>query len=379
MRHFNFLSKLISFEPTGLPFISVYLNTEPNETGKKVFGAFLKKQLSDAMFRPRSAEEASFERDIERIMEFAENMDPATRGAAVFASFGSGEFFETFEFRMPFEQSLFFNFDRAHIYPLVRLISRHPTYALVQADTNAARIYVLRRGETLDKEEFQNVKTSRSEVGGWSQMRYQRHLENFHQQHAKEVVAELEKIVREERIERIVFAGDQAVIIPLLRKEMSAEALGKVAASLALGIRTPESELLESAELAIIQDENLTDKEKISRLHEEAYNGGIGVAGVERTLAALLEGRVQELYISSDLKKITFSSTEVEMVLRDYEPGEERDLPNSKEKRFVIDEIIKLAAGSVDEIRFIGDPHLLATDGGVGAILRYKAQSVTNR
>ena len=44
MRSFNFLSNLTGFEPRGFPFISIYLNTEPNGTGKKDFKIFLNKQ-----------------------------------------------------------------------------------------------------------------------------------------------------------------------------------------------------------------------------------------------------------------------------------------------------------------------------------------------
>ena len=47
MQQFNFLSKLMDFEPAGFPFLSVYLNTEPNETGKRDFEVFLRKQLKD--------------------------------------------------------------------------------------------------------------------------------------------------------------------------------------------------------------------------------------------------------------------------------------------------------------------------------------------
>ena len=43
MRHFNFLRKLLDVQPDGSQFVSIYLNTEPNENGKKDFEAYLKK------------------------------------------------------------------------------------------------------------------------------------------------------------------------------------------------------------------------------------------------------------------------------------------------------------------------------------------------
>jgi predicted RNase H-like nuclease (RuvC/YqgF family) len=61
----------------------------------------------------------------------------------------------------------------------------------------------------------QNTKTNRSMVGGWSQARFQRHIDNFHKHHAKEVIAALERIVQEEGLRQFVLAGDQDVVIPL--------------------------------------------------------------------------------------------------------------------------------------------------------------------
>ena len=72
MRQFNFLSKLLEFEPSGSPFISLYLNTEPNETGKKDFEVFLRKQISDhvAVMDEGSSQRDGFEQAAERINSF---------------------------------------------------------------------------------------------------------------------------------------------------------------------------------------------------------------------------------------------------------------------------------------------------------------------
>jgi len=201
MSRYNFLQKLLDVEPGQGPFISAYLNTEVNENGTRTFDVFLKKQFSKHLdrFPADSEDRTSFERDVERINEYLGGLDPAVQGVAIFAASGLG-FFADYEFQVPFDENMFFVFDRPHIYPLIRLVSQNPRFAVVQADTNSAQIYVFGRGEVLSRDDIQNVKTNRSEVGGWSQMRFQRHVENFHQQHAKEVVAELEKLVRDDRI-----------------------------------------------------------------------------------------------------------------------------------------------------------------------------------
>ncbi|HEX6127056.1 MAG TPA: Vms1/Ankzf1 family peptidyl-tRNA hydrolase [Pyrinomonadaceae bacterium] len=379
MHQFNFLSKLLELQPSGSQFISLYLNTEPNETGKKDFDVFVKKQLNDhlGVLEAGSDKRASFEKNIEKIEGFLDSVDASTRGVALFASSGENDFFQTFEFEIPFEENRLYLFDRPFVFPLVRLVDRNPTFAVVLADTNSANIFVFKRAETIRREEIQNTKTNRSEVGGWSQARYQRHIENFHEQHAKEVVEELEKIVSTERIERVVLAGDQAVIIPLLREHMSKELSEKVIDTLSLNIDTPEHEIAEAARDAVAKHDLEAEKEKIDYLFEVNYDEGVGVTGFENTLSALFNGQVQELYLSSNPDDIVYRNDEVQLLLANYAPAV-GDL-DTREKEFLIDELIRQAALSAEGITFIEDPHLLKTVGGVGAILRYQVKGASNQ
>lgn len=109
--------------------------------------------------------------------------------------------------------------ERPHLYPLARLIDQYPRYGALLADTHSARLFVFGMARTLDKQELQQEKLTRIQTEGWSQMRYQRHIDNYHLHHAKEVVEMLERVVEEERAEHIILAGDE-VIIPLLHEKL---------------------------------------------------------------------------------------------------------------------------------------------------------------
>jgi len=272
-----------------------------------------------------------------------------------------------------------FMFERPYVFPLVRLIGRNPTFAVVSADTNSANIFLVKRAEVIRRDEIQNTKTNRSEVGGWSQMRYQRHIDNFHQQHAKEVAEELERIVDKDRIDHIVLAGDEAVIIPLLRQALSDEMNKKVAASLSLNVNTPEHELVEASRDALADALLGSEKEKIEHLFEVNYDDGVGVTGFEKTLTALFNGQVQELYLSSDPEDIGYNSADVKVLMKEYAPVIDENFPEIGEREMMIDELIRRAiASSVDRINFIQAEHALKTEGGVGAILRYQAKGISN-
>jgi peptide chain release factor subunit 1 len=378
MQQFNFLEKLLNYEPAGDRVISVYLNTGPNETGKKDFEIFLRKQINEhaGVLEADSPEREAYDAAAEKIDTFVEQLDPATKGAAFFVSVGSDGLSERFEFAIPFDQNAFEMSDRPALHSAMRLVSENPVFAVIAADTNSAHIYVFKRGQTINVEDIQNTKTNRTEVGGWSQMRYQRHIDNFHQQHAKEVIAEAEKLCRDEKIDRVILSGDEAVIIPMLKGELSKEMSEKVIGALSLNVSTPENEIMEAAAELIREKEVEFDVSKVENLMEQNYDKGLGITGVEKTLIALMNGQVQELYIASDPTQIVYNRSDLRQVLKAYEPGEDGELPEAAERDAVIEELLRRAAGTADNIRFISDPHLLKTHGGIGALLRYRAEGV---
>jgi peptide subunit release factor 1 (eRF1) len=93
-------------------------------------------------------------------------------------------------------------------------------------------------------------------------------------------------------------------------------------------------------------------------------------------LPALLNGQVQELYISSNFDSIDYNIGQVNKIFKDYAPGIDEDLPSAKQTGLVIDEILRIAVQTADDIRFIQDDSLLKEVGGVGALLRYQAKGV---
>lgn len=375
----NILKKLSEVEANNSPFISIYLNAEPNEHGRDDFEIFLKKQLSEHLdnFEEDTPERESFERDVEKIKNFAAKINPSANGVAMFACDGADEFFQMIQFNVPFENDRFFVFNRPHIYPLARLIDQNPRYAVVLADTNSANIFVIQRGRLIDEEEIENEKTNRTEVGGWSQARYQRHVDELHKRHAKEVVENLEKIVREDDIRQIILAGNEEVVIPILRDELTDDLKSKLVGTVRADVNAPKDELWEKVEQTIKQHDTLKDKEKIDYFNEQNYDEGFCVGGVEKTLKALENGQVQELYLTAKFDEIEFDEKKVKRILENYAPGDDSKMPNVKEGREIADELLRLALQSAERVRFIEDENLLEEAGGVGALLRYKMSANT--
>jgi peptide chain release factor subunit 1 len=379
------IDRLAEFEPVELPFISLYLNAQANEHGRQDFGRFLRKEFSERSrtYAAHTPARESFERDAERIKDYLANeLRPETNGVAVFACAGAGDFFEAVQLAAPVENHRLYIYDQPHLYPLARVVDQYPRYAVLVADTNRARLFVFGRGKALQRDEVRNVKTRGARIGGWSQMRYQRHLEQYHLQHAKEVVEQLEAAVREDGIEHIILAGD-AVIIPKLKEQLPKAVADKVVDVLSLDINAPEHEILEESLEAMRRYDAQTDAEKVGRLLDEYRAGGLAVVGSQDTLEALATGQVEELIVAARQQQIEGDREDV-AILSDSEVAEPvvaghdgaiADLePDSV---IVADDLVTRARQTGARITFIEDASLLEDVGGCGALLRYRIQPQT--
>jgi peptide subunit release factor 1 (eRF1) len=368
------LDQLLIFEPVPAPFISIYLNARTNETGQRTFLPFVRKHLTEKgrTYPSDSAERASCEEDFVRIVRYLEDeIEPSVQGLAIFACSAANDYFQAGQFHAPFQRNQLYVLERPQVYPLARLIERYRHYAVVLADTNRAQIFVFSAGEAIQKDEVENVKTKHAKVGGWSQARYQRHEENYHLHHAKEVVEHLERVVLDEQINQIILAGDEDVVIPLLREQMSKGLLDKVIDTLSLSMDTPEHELLQESLKAFHANDSLTDLQKVERFLGEFRGDNLAVAGVPDTLAALSNGQVAELIIASSSGKLKYDETEVKQVLDAYQAI--AAAPEILNEKSIADELVRRAHQlSSARVTFIEDATRLEQVGGVGALLRYR-------
>jgi peptide chain release factor subunit 1 len=358
------LEKLAGFEPTDFPVISLYLNTGPNQHGQSTFQPFVRKELEarGKTYPLRSPERESFERDAERIQSYLnKELLPSTRSLALFTCAALDNFFEALQLEVSIEQPALILGREPHLYPLARLNEQYRRYAAVVADTNSARLFVFGLGKLLNEQKVQSGKLSRTAAGGWSQARYQRHVDNLYLHHAKEVLEALDKMVRDEEIEMIVLAGDE-VVIPLLKEQLPNHLSEKVVDVLKLDMSTPENQVLQATLAAMRQQDARDDREKVHRLFDEYRAGGLGVVGAEDTFNALELGQVDELVLTASGNRVQPRPAREEQALS-TEEGSDSTLA---------DKLVTQALQTAARITFIEDPALLADVGGVGALLRYR-------
>jgi len=341
------LDHLASVDTGPFPVVSLYLNLQPNARGRDEFEAFLRKELAERMrtYPATGPDRESLDRDLERIRGYVDAVDRALNGLALFACSGA-ELFEAIPLTAGVEAHRLYISDQPHLYPLAQILGTSPRYLALLADTNSARVFVFAATGTERVERIEGTKTKRKKIGGSSQARYQRHTENFHLHHAKEVVDLVARLVRDEGIEQIVVAGDE-VIVPLLREQLPKDVADRLVDVVKLDIRAQEREILDATLAALHEREAQTDRERVDALVDAYRAGGLGCVGVENVRKALELGQVDELLIAG--------------------------VPNVIEgPEGTADELVAHAARTSAKVTVIQDASLLEPVGGVGAVLRFK-------
>jgi peptide subunit release factor 1 (eRF1) len=369
------LLKLADFEPTTLPVLSVYLNMQSDQHGRTPDPQPYLEREFKALARTWPAgtpERQSFDCDAERILAFiAGHLDNSTNGLALFAC-SAKEFFETIQLAAPIREHRIYVYSQPHLYQLALLDDENPRYAALLTDANRARIFVFGLGKKLDDDRIDSKKMHRVRVGGWSQARYQRRVENAQQEHAKEVAEHLVQIVREDRVAQIVVAGDSETT-PLLMEQLPQDIRGMVVEGPKIANDASEQEIF-SATTGIIKEEAVrTETEKVDRLMQAFRARGLAVVGPEATLEALTNGQVDELLLSKLLERTNEETVGIDAVIApeipDASGGTESDRPREAS---LPDLLVTKATQTSATIAFINDSTLLEAVGGVGAFLRWR-------
>jgi peptide subunit release factor 1 (eRF1) len=343
------LDWLAEIEPQPYPVLSLYLHTAPNENGQRTVDVYLKKELNERLetFPQSTPERKSFQTDAERVFAYVTSeLRPEYRTVAIFACSEAG-LFETVPLEVRLERNLIVVSDRPHLYPLALLDDQYPRYAAVLADTNHTRILVFSTGRREQTIDVVGQKTKRVKVGGWSQARYQRHVENFHLHHVKEVVDVLDRVVREDHIEQVILAGDE-VAVPLIEKEFPKHLADKIVDVMRLDEHLADHDVLVRTLDRLREKDAESDRAVVERLLGDYRSGGLATVGAENVLSAFEKGQVDTLLLTAAPEAI---------------PAADDQAPS---------ELVRQAKLTSARIRFIEDEALLRDVGGVGAFLRFR-------
>jgi peptide chain release factor subunit 1 len=337
----NTLRRLADWPVAEPGVVSAYLDLRPHATQDPNVrsGLIVLRDGLGAIGRADEAPEREYLESIaSRLDAEIERRLPDVYGLALFA--GDEDRFEVAETRLMLNDAVSFG-PHPRLVALARLADAEQA-VLALADTNTLRLFVHRSG-TLEEMGLVDDDTDdyrKTSAGGWSQARFQRHVEAHREAFAKLAAEAVEAVVDLEDVKVLLLAGDE-VAVPLLEAELSQRLREMVRGTLRIEMRASlsdiEAEALPALEGLRIDDAN----DAAERLVGAAQADAMGVSGHRGSHAALQIGQAMELIVDA----------------------------NNDDDR--LDELVRLAAATDARIRF-ADHEGLRSLGGVGALLRFR-------
>jgi peptide chain release factor subunit 1 len=181
-----------------------------------------------------------------------------------------------------------------YLAPLVPLVGRGEGAIVAFVGREQGQLYRLQRGRLTEIADHSEEQPGRHDQGGWSQARYQRHIESLVHDHLKRVAEELDRQVRRLRGPRIVIVCSEETrseLQHLLSNDVRRAVVGWTQAEAHAG----PTELLEVSRPVLERWREEEEKAAVERWREEAGRNGRAAAGWEQTLEAASDGRVEVL------------------------------------------------------------------------------------
>jgi peptide chain release factor subunit 1 len=137
--------------------------------------------------------------------------------------------------------------------------------------------------------------------GGWSQSRYQRGIEKETKDHLKHAADELFRLSKRGLVQRLII-GAPDEMRGEITSTLHSYLRDRIAGWIEIDVRaTPDQVKRESGEI-IAEDERKRERHWLDRLQSDLGRGSRGVAGLEDTLAALEERRVEALLVKDGFR-----------------------------------------------------------------------------
>jgi len=382
MEFSELMDKLKRYKPTDYPFVSQYVNTHwEDEFHKKRSTLFFKNEWNavlDRFRRDGASNEVirSLQSDRERVQEYLRDqmhgaIDSEYHGLAFFISSGAG-FFEIFRSKVEFEDELLVH-EQPHLKQLARLADEYEKLLLVMVDASRARIYELQLGGASRHLSVIEEMPGRHKVGGWSQMRYQRHISEHHDWHFKDVADVVVHLVDRENVKNVVVAGQDEEITRFSRF-LPKRVLEKIFVTIRIDITEHESNAIRKVIEHLQQHEREKDDQGVREALNQAAIGGKGAVGLAATLKAVNARAVRILFLSRDFTHAGSRCSKCRLLYREAEKCPECD--GEVEKVELADEMADDVIAAGGEVNIVENSETLKEFEGVAAATRFEKVSV---
>jgi peptide subunit release factor 1 (eRF1) len=361
----NDLRELLAFQ-SSKPVLSIYLNTDPSLGNADTH----KRQLRSM------SKEVNLSEDVEAIERFFNHeYNWSGRGVAVFSCVPEN-FFRAFPLAVPVRNLIHIS-DRPSVRPLAALMDNYGGYGVVLVDKQGARLFSFHMGELREQEGVLGETVRRTKHGeGGSTMPGRRGeptttrtTDEVVDRNMKDTVDFAVRFFESNHVRRILVGGTEENVkqfCHLLPKSWHSLVMATFPMSMTASLNDVRGRAMELG----VQAETEREKRLVGRVIDNAAKRSGGVVGLEDTLRALNEGRIQILVVSEGFRKNAYRCKGTGWITTN--PDESCTGEGDVETVYdVVDYAINQVMRSGGEVDVVMENDDLKKHGSIGAILRY--------
>jgi len=375
------LKRLARIEEGPYPFCSLYLNTKwEDEQQRERIRLFINNQLKKGAEQLKGKEDLlryylEDQKRIERYVEglIRQTIDEGINGVALFSCSGTQTFL-TYPSIIPYENE-FFLAPLPALKPLVRLFSQYQKPLTVMVNTESARLFEISLEGLVTEFSIESYVPGRHDQGGWSQMRFQRHIKDHMDKHHKEVAEQLTSLFDSGNWKRVVLIG-QDRILANFKHFLPERVKHHIADIFSAELTEDRSKLLRKIFDRLLQKEKEEISQQIRELKERTPYGGLATFGLSPTLEALNQGQIQTLFL---LNSFTLKGGKCQKcgILTIIPEGAQSPplCPLCKGNLKVVpleEEMMRSVLRQDGEVKWVDEDPILKEFEGVGASLRFR-------
>ena len=371
------LRELAELRPGGR-VLSVYLNLDPTDFATPAARSSAIGSLIDEAGRRVKAEEGlshaerqALDEDVKRVRDYLRGPSFSADGAhglAVFSA-GAADVFQTMKLPRAVEPRVVVD-DSPWVEPLAGMLSVD-RWVVLLANRRAARLFEGRRDSFSEVASFVDDVRGQSDTGGLSESRYERSQIEEHEEHLRRAAHEAFKQFNRAPFDHFL-VGVPAESRRALESALHASLRGRLRGFIEVDVeRAAADDVTRAAAGEVERAERDRERDRLDRLIEGIATGGRGVAGLDETLGALNERRVETLLIAEGFSA-PGSLSEGSGLLHSLESGTSPvDGSALIPRGDIVESAIEAALAQSAEVLVVRHHDDLAARGSLGAVLRF--------
>ena len=312
-------------------------------------------------------EREHFDQNVKVVREYLDR-NPLKSGSLCIFSCWVLDFFQAVPLGPPVKDLLWID-SSPYIRPLAELQEDFENVAVIIADNQKARIFLVSSAVADSEEVIHGNVKNHVRKGGWSQQRYERRRDKQLLLYAREIVDALSRLDKEETFRRIILVGSKETLRVVY--ENLPQALQRKASEKALDLSKGDYAINQDIMELFLEQERRSELDLWEKIQGHYLRGGLAAVGIDEVLWAAKSGRVEQMIVNRSFSPEgrrcrDCTNLEIGVAQRCSGCGSE-----SLFRIGVVNEIVEMLKLSGAEVDFADQIEALEEAGEIAALLRY--------